>query len=259
MKQILLITISIAASAIAVGCQQATTSPTTEGITSSRPVTETPATTSPISSPIAKVETTNSSFDESIYAFANPEVAELIKTGKYKSGLEHYTKVGQSTKKPDGESYESFFSGTSGSDTIAAFGKGKHVHLVGIKFEVLPKPGIKIPLRPQSIGKGESDILIGTKEGANEFVIGSFISELSPKAEAFYVGKGDEDRAQIKNFTKSKDSIMLAGTPDQYKFEPVAGNLRISTKTGDLVAIVEGVDKLTPSDISKDMGIFMLK
>jgi hypothetical protein len=52
---------------------------------------------------------------------------------------------------------------------------------------------------------------------------------------------------------------MLAGTPDRYKFEAVAGNFRISTKSGDLVAIVEGVDKLAPSDISKEMGVFILK
>jgi hypothetical protein len=246
MKQILFTTILISISTIAVGCQQAVP-----------PTTEQPPATSP--SPVAKIATTNSSFDESMYAFANPEITELIKQGKYKSGLEHYTKVGQSAKKPDGNTYESFFSGTSGSDTITAFGSGKHTHIIGVKFEVVSKPGVKIPLRPQSIGQGESDILIGTKEGKNEFVLGSFITELSPKAETFYVGKGDVDRAQIKNFAKSKDSIMLAGTPDQYKFESAQGNLRISTTAGDLVAIVEGVDKLTPSDISKEMGIFMLK
>ncbi len=247
MKQLLFTTILIISSTIAVGCQQAATPPTTEQ----------PTATS--SSPIAKLATTSSSFDEPMYAFANPEITALIKQDKYKSGLEHYTKVGQSTKKPDGEAYESFFTGTSGSDTITGFGQGEHIHLIGVKFEIVPKPGLKIPLRPQSIGQGESDILIGSKTGKNEFVLGSFITELSPKAEIFYVGKGDADRAQIQNFTKSRDSIMLAGTPDRYKFEPTQGNLRISTTAGDLVAIVEGVDKLTPGDISKEMGIFMLK
>jgi hypothetical protein len=249
MKQILFATILIATSTITISCQQSVTPAAKEQ----------PVATSPSLSPVTKIENTNSSFDEPLYAFANPEITKLIKKNKYKSGLEHYTKVGQSTKKPDGESYESFFTGTSGNDTITGFGQGKHIHLIGVKFEIVTKPGIKIPLRPQSIGQGESDILIGTKEGKNEFVIGSFITELSPKAETFYVGKGDQDFARIKNFTKSKDSIMLAGTPDRYKFEPVAGNLKISTKAGDLVAIVEGVDKLIPSDISKDMGIFMLK
>lgn len=255
MKQTLFATILTTVSAIAVGCQQTATPPTTDGITSGRPTTE--QASSPSS--VAKVETTSSKFDESMYAFANPEITELIKQGKYKSGLEHYTKVGQSTKKPDGGDYESFFTGTSRNDTITAFGTGKHNHLIGIKFEVVSRPGIKIPLRPQSIGSGESDILIGTKEGTNEFVLGSFITELSPKAEVFYVGKGDADRALIQNFTKSRDSIMLAGDPKQYKFESAQGNLRISTKKGDLVAIVEGVDKLTPGKISKEMGIFILK
>lgn len=241
MKQILFATILVATGAIS-GCQQAAVPPTTA--------------TSP--SPAIKVAA-KSNFDEPMYAFANPEITALIKEGKYQSGLDHYTKVGQSTKKPDGEDYESFFLGTSGNDTITGFGTGKHTHLIGVKFEVVSKPELKIPLRPQSTGQGESDILIGTKEGVNEFVLGSFITELSSKAETFYVGKGDADRAQIQNFTKSRDSIMLAGTPDRYKFEPVAGNLRISTKDGDLVAIVEGVDKLTPGDISKEMGVFILK
>ncbi len=240
MKQILFTTILISISTIAIGCQQATP-----------PTAEQP--------PAAKVETTNSNFDEPMYAFANPEITALIKEGKYKSGLEHYTKVGQSAKKPDGESYESFFTGTSDNDTITAFGAGKHAHLIGVKFEIVSKPGVEIPLRPQSIGQGEFDTLIGTKEGVNEFILGSFITELSPKAEVFYVGKGDADRAQIQNFTKSRDSIMLAGDPKQYKFESAQGNLRISTTAGDLVAIVEGVDKLTPGDISKEMGVFILK
>ena len=249
MKQVLFKLISIATSFTLVACQ--TNPPTAERTTSPPPIPEVKSTLVTNSAP--------SNFDEALYLFANPDVAALIKQGKYTSGLDHYTKVGQSTKKPDGEFYESFFTGTSGSDTVTGFGQGKHTHLIGVKFEVVAKPDVKIPLRPQSIGQGESDILIGTKTGKNEFVIGSFMTELSPKAEIFYVGKGDADRAEIKNFTKSRDTIMLAGTPDRYKFEPVAGNLKISTKAGDLVAIVEGVDKLTPSDISKEMGIFILK
>ena len=247
MKQILFITILTVSGAISVGCQQAAPPPTIDRSTPTSP------------NPVAKLETTNSNFDESMYAFANPDITELIKQDKYKSGLEHYTKVGQSTKKPDGEAYESFFTGTSGNDTITAFGAGKHTHIIGVKFEVVSQPNIKIPLRPQSNGSGEFDILIGTKEGVNEFVLGSFITELSPKAETFYVGKGDADLALIKNFTKSRDSIMLAGTPKQYKFQTTEGNLQISTISGDLIAIVEGVDKLTPDNISKDMGIFILK
>jgi hypothetical protein len=38
---------------------------------------------------------------------------------------------------------------------------------------------------------------------------------------------------------------MLAGAPQQYKFESAQGNLRISTIARDLVALVEGVDKIT--------------
>jgi hypothetical protein len=81
MKQILFTAILISISTIAIGCQQAAVPPTTKQ----------PPATSP--SPVAKVATTNANFDEPMYAFANPEITTLIKEGKYKSGLEHYTKV----------------------------------------------------------------------------------------------------------------------------------------------------------------------
>ena len=163
-------------------------------------------------------------FDEKMYLFANPDVTPLIAQGKYKSGLDHYTQVGQTAKKPDGEDYESFFLGTEGNDTIQGFGKGKHTHFAGIAFEIIPKKDDPIPLKPKSLGKGEKDILIGTTEGVNEFVLGSFKTSVSPKAETFYVGQGDADYAQIQNFAPAKDSIMLAGQPSQYKFEPKGGN-----------------------------------
>ena len=212
-----------------------------------------------IDSPIINTSTqVSSSFDENLYLFANPDVTELIKQGKYKSGLEHYTKVGQTTKKSDGNAYESFFFGSNGNDTVTSFGSGKHTHLSGVKFQVIPNSKDPLPLKTLSIAKGESDILIGTKDGINEFILGNFITSSNPKSQAFYLGKGDADFARIKNFTKSKDSIMLAGEPKQYQFKTLDNNLHISI-AGDLIAVIEGVNKLTPSDISKEMGIFMLK
>jgi hypothetical protein len=198
------------------------------------------------------------SFDEAMYLFVNPDVKKLIEQGKYKSGLDHYTQVGQTAKKPDGEAYESFFLGTEGNDTVQGFGKGKHAHFAGVAFEIFSKQDDPVPLKPKSLGKGEKDILIGTTEGGNEFVLGSFKTSVSPKAEPFYVGQGDADFAQVKNFTPTKDNIMLAGQPRQYKFEPKDGNVQISSN-GDLVAIVEGVDSLKVDEIAKDLGVFMVK
>jgi hypothetical protein len=209
---------------------------------------------SPVEAPKLKAP-----FDEKMYLFANPDVGQLIEQGKYKSGLDHYTQVGQTAKKPDGEDYESFFLGTDGNDTVEGFGKGKHTHVAGVAFEIVPKKNDPIPLKPKSRGKGEQDILIGTTEGGDEFVLGSFVTSVSPKAEPFYVGQGEADYAQVQNFTASKDTIMLAGQPQQYKFEPKDGNVRISTASGDLVAIVEGINQLQVDQVTKDFGIFTVK
>jgi hypothetical protein len=103
------------------------------------------------------------------------------------------------------------------------------------------------------------DVLIGTKEGGNEFLLGSFITSVNPKAKPFYVGKGDADYARIQNFDKSRDEVILAGEPKQYKFDAVDGNVQILTVSGDLVAIVEGVNKLEVGERSKQFGVFGLK
>lgn len=77
------------------------------------------------------------SFHEAIYLLANPDVVELIKQGKYKSGLDHYMQVGQTAIKADGESYGSFFTGTNGNDTVRVIGKGEHTHITGVDFEIV--------------------------------------------------------------------------------------------------------------------------
>ncbi|MDX2243012.1 MAG: hypothetical protein NW224_20220 [Leptolyngbyaceae cyanobacterium bins.302] len=226
------------------------------------PTTTTSETTnqpSPDDSPVNISTTqTTSSFDEALYLFANSDVKELINRGKYQSGLDHYEQVGQTAKKPDGERYESFFTGTNGNDTVQGFGKGEHAHFAGVKIEIVDQKGDPFPLRPVSLGKGEMDVLMGTTEGGNEFLIGSFITSVNPKPEPFYVGQGDADYARIQNFTPTKDSIIVAGEPAQYNIEPVDGNVRISTN-GDLVAIVEGVTQLKVGEVVKDYGVFTLK
>lgn len=215
---------------------------------------------SPTSSATPSVQNETINFNEELYSFANPDAAELIKKGEYKSGLEHYTTIGKNTKKPDGEDYETFYTGTKGNDTVQGLGYGKHAHFIGVSLELVKDKKVDFPLRPESLGKGEVDVLVGNKGGGgNEFLLGSFMTPVNPKAEAFYVGKGDADYARIQNFTKSKDVIILSGELSQYKLTPKEGNLQISTADGDLVAIVEGVDKLELGDVVKDLGIFTLK
>jgi hypothetical protein len=243
MKNILCGSLIVLSGAIAVACQSI---PSNTSETSS-------------SSSTLEVQKPDANFDEAMYLFVNPDVKKLIEQGKYKSGLDHYTQVGQTAKKPDGEDYESFFTGTKGSDTVQAFGKGKHAHLSGVAFEIVSKPKDPLPLRPKSFGKGEKDVLVGTQEGGNEFVLGSFITSVNPKADPFYVGKGDDDYAQVQNFTPTKDVVVLSGLPTQYKFKAVDSNLQISTTQGDLVAVIEGIDKLEVGDVMKDFGMFTMK
>lgn len=219
----------------------------------------TPTTTNTDSPEASSAIAQRESFNEEIYLLANPDVVELIKQGNYKSGLDHYNQVGQTATKPDGEHYGSFFTGTNGNDTVRGIGQGEHAHFVGIDFEIVPDQKDPFPLRPQSLGKGEIDTIVGTTGGVNEFILGSFITSVNPTAEAFYVGEGDKDYAKIQNFTKSKDMILLAGKPDEYKWESMEGNVRISTSSGDLVAIVEGIDKLERGEIYEEMGVFILK
>jgi hypothetical protein len=97
--------------------------------------TETPpvaSTPSPASSATPKatlsIQNDAANFNEALYSFANPDVVDLIKQGKYKSGLEHFTTVGKTTKKTDGEDYETFYTGTKGNDTVRGLGYGKHAH-----------------------------------------------------------------------------------------------------------------------------------
>ncbi|NJL42753.1 MAG: hypothetical protein HC935_04075 [Pseudanabaena sp. SU_2_4] len=255
MRQFILRTLLIVSGALAIAACQAETPP----------VATTPATT-PTTAPTTIPTTTPSipndaaNFNEALYLIGNPDVADLIKQGKYKSGLEHFTAVGKTTKKTDGEDYETFYTGTSGNDTVQGLGYGKHAHFVGINLEVFPDRKTPFPLRPQSLGKGEIDILIGNKGGGgNEFLLGSFITPVNPKSEAFYVGKGSEDYARIQNFTESKDAVILAGDLKQYKFESKEGNFQISTTDGDLIAIVEGINQLKVGEVNKEFGVFTMK
>jgi hypothetical protein len=253
-------TASISAIAL-VACQTPSEPPTASSPTASPTVPNSTAnTTSPSPTTNTSAPNESANFNEPIYLFANPDVAELIKQGKYKSGLEHFTTVGKTAKKPDGEDYETFYTGTSGNDTVRGLGYGNHAHFVGVGLEVVSDKNVAFPLRPESLGKGEVDILIGNKGGGgNEFLLGSLITPVNPKSESFYVGKGEDDYARIQNFTKTKDAVILAGEPKQYKFEPKEGNLHISTVSGDLVAIVEGIDDLKVGEVVKEYGVFTMK
>ncbi|RFP60641.1 MAG: hypothetical protein BJG00_006260 [Limnothrix sp. CACIAM 69d] len=224
-----------------------------------------PAAVEPASSPQATDAAVNNAavndntrhFDQALYALAYPEVNKEVKAGKFASPLAHYQAVGQSGKDANGEDIAGFFMGTGGNDTISGF--GHHPHISGVAFEIVADKGGELPIRPKTLGQGEVDRLVGQPGSEDEFILGSLITTANPKSAPFYVGKGDADYAQIDNFKPGEDTILLAGKPEDYSLQPQDKTLRISTKSGDLVAIVQGVDRLTVGDVVADYGIFILK
>lgn len=205
--------------------------------------------------------TDKAGFYEEANLVNNPNIKQLLDDGVYKSVFDWYVQEGQYAKtppteeQPRGELVEGLFFGTENSDVLTGFGQQKY-NLTGVAYEV--GEGDFIPLRPKSLGVGEKDTLIGTEGVANDILLGSFINSANPTAEKFYVGKGNEDYALIKNFTPGEDLLKLAGKPEEYKYEAVDGNLNISTNNGDLVAIVEGVEQLDVVGGIEEGGIFFL-
>jgi Domain of unknown function (DUF4114) len=175
-------------------------------------------------------------FDEDIYLEFTPDAVKAIADGKYKSGLEYYTQVGQITKNEAGELGEGFFTGTSGNDSIFGFGGRNGLSGVG-----LTAGDAKLgTLTFDSLGVGEVDILFGSK-GENNFLVSTFSNAASSTiAQPLYVGTGDKDYADIRDFDLKKDSVLLAGKASDYVLKDVDGNTQISTN-GDLIAIVKGI------------------
>jgi hypothetical protein len=173
-------------------------------------------------------------FNEEIYLASFPAVAELVKKGDYTSGLDYYTQVGQFDAQQQG-----FFNGTNGDDIVSGFGK---LHAVtGVGFEA--NPDVPGGLSPLSVGETETDVLVGAP-GKSVFMLGNLTNADGSGGEQFYVGNGISDFARIKNFDAAEDVIYLAGEAKNYVFSNDDTNFKISTKEGDLVAIVENVTEL---------------
>jgi hypothetical protein len=183
-------------------------------------------------------------FDKSDYGNS---VQEAIDAGLVDSAYEHYIKFGQYEARED----SLFAAATDGNNTI--YGTGYETGLVGVPIS----DGVYTrDITPLSTGEGEIDVLVGgTAE--DTFFLGN-AALINEKAQAFYVGGGDNDYALIKNLEPDNingfpyndgeeypaeelaDRVFLAGKPYDYKYEKVEGETRISTKDGDLIAIIEG-------------------
>lgn len=173
------------------------------------------------------------SFNESAYLLVYPDVATAVAAEAFSSGLQHYVRSGQFEENRTG-----FFLGTSGNDTITGLGEGNKL-IAGVSFNALSN-GSTVA------GVGEVDILIGGA-GTNAFTLGHpSLPRLTSTSQQFYVGGGNTDYALIQNFERFSDVIVLEGASQNYNLQAVNGSLNISTASGDLVGIVEGVTSLLP-------------
>lgn len=170
-------------------------------------------------------------FNEQAYLRAYPEIKAAVNAGSISSGRKHYLDFGQFETDRFG-----FFFGTNANDTITGLGQGNKL-IAGISFGVLSN-GSTVA------GVGQIDTLIG-RQGQDVFLLGHpILSSFSPTPQKFYVGGGNTDYALIKNFKRGSDKIVLEGSSQNYTSQVVNGSLNISTSSGDLVGIVEGVTSL---------------
>ena len=188
-----------------------------------------------------------SSFFDPYYSIQNSDIDALITAGEYTSYFDHFIKVGQFQNRED-----NFFGGTSANDLVTGFGNESIVTGVPIAYASYTE-GVDIV--PGTLGRGEQDTLIGGS-GSTIFQLGNG-SKLNSAAKTFYVGEGEQDYALIKNFNSAieGDRLLLPGVPQDYNFEVVDGNTRV-LKNGDLVAIVEGISKIIPTNREVDFTSF---
>ena len=190
--------------------------------------------------------TTNQFFDEELYLANNPEVATSVREGKYASGYDEFTQVGQFVERSG-----VIFNGTNGNDTVQASGQKSSV--IGVNVETVEVGNRLINAETSSLGIGEVDTLLGSP-GRNVFYLGDNAAE---NPSDFYLGNGDEDYAVIRYFDPtSEDAVYLAGKPEDYTLETVDNSVRIS-KNDDLIGIVEGVTKLIPDGLFTDNGLLL--
>ncbi|MFB2878559.1 hypothetical protein [Floridanema aerugineum] len=197
------------------------------------------------------------SFNERDYLLFNPDVAAIIgvtdqETGQitFISGFEHYVQVGQF------EDRLPLFSGTSGNDIVTSFGESQ-TQLTGVEYTPLSAATNPPDYVLGSTGLGEIDILIGGA-AENSFLLALRGNRTNPNPVQLYVGGGSADYAVIRNFVRGADQIQLFGSIDNYTQQVSGRNLAIFTNSGDIVAIVEGINTPLATVSTSADGFFLL-
>lgn len=179
-------------------------------------------------------------FNEQFYRQEYPDVTAAIEAGALSSGLQHFIQYGQFESNRIG-----LFSGTTGNDSITGF--GARADIIGLEVQpIVSARGDH--LLSENLGTGEVDTLIGGS-GRDLFYLGNATNFAAFRAffKNYYVGNGSADYAIIRDFSHGDgDVIQLGGfSLSSYNLQPVNGNLNISTSSGDLIGIVEGVTSLS--------------
>jgi hypothetical protein len=167
-------------------------------------------------------------------------VSKAIAEGLVTDPYDHYLKIGQFEARED-----SVFAGDEGNSTV--YGTGAEPVIIGVEVTAAVYARDN---KPVTTGSGDVDTLIGSP-GGDTFVLGHG-TVINDAPEVYYVGEGDDDYALIKGLSGDSvtiptplyedatiDRLFLAGRVYDYIFIKDGDNLKVSTRDGDLVAIVE--------------------
>jgi hypothetical protein len=173
-----------------------------------------------------------SNFAETDYLESYPDVKAAVEQGVFKHGYEHFVRYGQY------ENRTATFVGTTGNDTITGFGQARYLYAT--PYDVISYDPFDYAVI--GTGTGEIDTLIGAT-GPDNFSTAAYITPSTPNAVQLYLGQGDSDYAQIRNFEQGVDVIEVAGSINDFTQEVTGSNLAIyrNDSTRDLVAVVEGI------------------
>lgn len=118
-----------------------------------------------------------------------------------------------------------------GNDTLIAY--GRKTQISGVDLSITNDV-----VTAGNNGIGQKDVLVGSLDGKDEFLLGVGNQQL-------YVGDVNDTKgfAVIKNFER-RDRVVLAGNKAGYQLTTVGSNTEIRTVGNDLVGIVEGVTAL---------------